>query len=177
MFIEAAAMDFCVPLTDAEAAFLARLFEVYIGLRTSTSIRAIRECILLHYSLTFDPEHHASWRWIVEKAIAAMHDAIEDDVPKVLDMTAFIALLLDGSDRQKHHIDVSLAPSTVPLRLVKCHALHAVYPVASLRLLSDAFDVPPDAPTNALLLAPCVSTKTLQQPQENLKMHVRYQQT
>ena len=34
-----------------------------------------------------------------------MHDAMQDDVTNVLYMTAFIALLLDGSDTQRHSID------------------------------------------------------------------------
>ena len=70
-----------------------------------TSIRAISERILLHCSLTSASGHHASRRWIVEKAIAALHDAMQDEVTHILYMTTFIALLLDGSDRQRHHIN------------------------------------------------------------------------
>ena len=104
MFIRGEAMDIGVPLTDVEAAHLSRFVEVYIGLRMCTSICAISELILLHCSLTSAPGHHASRRWIVEKAIAAMHDAMQDDVMHILYMATCIALLLDGSDRQRHHI-------------------------------------------------------------------------
>ena len=79
MFIRGEAMDIGVPLTNAEAAILSQLVEVYIGLRMCTSIGAISERILLHCSLTSAPGHHASRRWIVEKAIAATHDAMQDD--------------------------------------------------------------------------------------------------
>ena len=99
MFIKAEAMDIGVPLTDATALILSRLVELYIGLRMCTSIVAINEHILLHCALTFAPEHHAFRRWIVQKAIATVHDAMQDVVIKVLCMTAFIALLLDGSER------------------------------------------------------------------------------
>ena len=34
-----------------------------------------------------------------------MHDAMQDDVTHILYMTTFIALLLDGSDRQRHRIN------------------------------------------------------------------------
>ena len=105
MFIRGEAMDSGVPLTDAEAAVPSRLVEVYRGLRMCTSIRAKSERTLLHCSLTSAPGHHASRRWIVEKAIAAMHDAMHDDVTNVLYMTSFIALLLDGLDRQRHRIN------------------------------------------------------------------------
>ena len=98
-------MDVGVPLTDAEAAILSRLVGVYIGFCMCTSIRAISEQILLHCSLTSAPGHHASRRWIVDKAIAAMHDAMQDDVAYILYMTTFIAPLLDGSDRQRHRIN------------------------------------------------------------------------
>ena len=84
MFIRGEAMGIGVPLTDAEAAILSWLVEVYIGLCMCTSIRAISERILLHCSLTSTPGHHASRRWIVEKAIAAMHDAMQDDVAHIL---------------------------------------------------------------------------------------------
>ena len=70
-----------------------------------TSIRAISERILLHCSLTSAPGHHASRRWIVEKAIAAMHDAMHDEVTHALLLATFIAVLLDGSDRQRHRIN------------------------------------------------------------------------
>ena len=63
------------------------------------------EQIALHCSLTSPPRHHASRQWTVEKAIAAMHDAMQDDVTHILYMTTFIALLLDGWDMQRHHIN------------------------------------------------------------------------
>ena len=66
MFIKGEAMDIRVPLTDSGAAILSWLVEVYIGLRMCTSIRAISERILLHWSLTSAHGHHASRRWIVE---------------------------------------------------------------------------------------------------------------
>ena len=69
------------------------------------SIRAISERILLHCSLLCAPGHHASRRWIAEKAIAAMHDAMQDDVTSIPYITTFIASLLDGSGRQRHHIN------------------------------------------------------------------------
>ena len=97
MFITGKAMDIGVTLTDAEAAILSRLVEVYIGLRMCTSIRAISARILLHCSLTSAPGHHASRRWIVEKAIAAMHDAMQDEVTQTLYLATFIALLLIAS--------------------------------------------------------------------------------
>ena len=105
MFIKGEAMDIGVQLTDAEAAILSPLVEDCMGLRMCTSICAISECILLRRSLIFAPGHHASWRWIVEKAMAAMHDAMQDDVTKVPYLRAFIAQLLDGSGRQRHHIN------------------------------------------------------------------------
>ena len=105
MFIRGEAMDIGVPLTDAEAAILSRLVEVYIGFCMCTSIRAVSEVILLHCSLTSAPGHHASRRWIVEKAIAAMHDAMQDEVTHTLYSATFIALLLDGSDRERHRIN------------------------------------------------------------------------
>ena len=114
MFITGEAMDIGVPLTPAEAAILSRLVEVYIGLRMCTSIRAISECILLHCSLTSAPGHHASRRWIVEKAIAAMHDAMQDDVTHTLYLATFIAPLLDGSDRQRHRINEYAIPLIFP---------------------------------------------------------------
>ena len=52
-------MDIGVAVTDAEATIFSRLVEVYIGLHMCTSIRAIRERILLHCSLTSAPGHHA----------------------------------------------------------------------------------------------------------------------
>ena len=72
-------MDIGVAVSDAEAAILSWLVEVYIGLHMCTSIRAISERILLRCSLTSAPAHHASRRWIVENAIAAMHDAMQDE--------------------------------------------------------------------------------------------------
>ena len=105
MFIKGEAMDIGVPWTNAEATILSRLVEVYIGLWMCTSILAISERILLYCLLTFALGHHASRRRIVEKAIAAMHDAMQDDVTNIPYMTAFIALLLDASDRQRNHIN------------------------------------------------------------------------
>ena len=99
VFIKGEAMDIGLPLTDAETAILSRLVDVYIALRMCTSIRAISEQILLQCSLTSTTRHHASRRWIVEKAIAAMHDAMQDDVTHILYMTTFIAHLLEGSDK------------------------------------------------------------------------------
>ena len=98
-------MDIGVAMTDAEAAILSQLVGVYIGLRMCTSIRAISERSLLHCWLTSAPGHHALRRCIVEKAIATMHDAIQDDVTNVLHMTVLIALLLDSLDRQRHCIN------------------------------------------------------------------------
>ena len=69
-----------VRMTDAVAAILSRLVEVCIGLRMCTSIRAISERILLHCSSTSEPGHHSSRRWIVEKAMVAMHGAMQDGV-------------------------------------------------------------------------------------------------
>ena len=103
-------------MTDAVEAILSRLVEVYIGIRMCTSIRAISERILLHCSLTSEHGHHASRRWIVEKAMVAMHGAMQDDMSETLQRASFIALLLDGSDRQRHRINeyaiVLLFPST-----------------------------------------------------------------
>ena len=92
VFIRGEAMDIGVAVSDAEAAILSRLVEVYIGLRMCTSIRAISERILLHCSVTSAPGHHASRRWIVEKAIVAMHDAMKDEVTHTLFLAPFIAL-------------------------------------------------------------------------------------
>ena len=105
VFIGGEAMDIGVAVSDAEAAFLSRLVEVYIRVRMCTSIRAISERILPHCSLTSAPGHHASRRWIVEKAIAAMHDAMQDEVTHTLFLAPFIVLLLDGSDRQRHRVN------------------------------------------------------------------------
>ena len=91
-------MDIRVPLAHLGAAVLSQLVQDYIGLWMSTSIRAITERILLHCSLTSTPGHHAPRRWIVEKAVAAMHDAMHNEVTNILYMTMFIALLLDGFD-------------------------------------------------------------------------------
>ena len=98
-------MDIGVAVLDAEAAILSRLVEVYTGLRMCTSIRAISERILLHRSLTSAPGHRASRRWIVEKAIAAMHDAMQDEVTHTLFLARFMAVWLDGSDRQRHRVN------------------------------------------------------------------------
>ena len=84
-----------VPGIDAQAATLSRLVGVYIGLRMCASIRATSERILLHCTLTSAPGPHASRRWIVKKAIVAMHDAIENDVTNILYMTTLIALSLE----------------------------------------------------------------------------------
>ena len=114
VFIKGGAMVIGVPLNDAEAAILSRLVWVYIGLRMCTPIRAISEWILLDCSLTPAPGHHASRQWTIEKAIAAMHDAMQDDVTHILYMTTFIALLLDGSDKQGHRINVYAIPLVFP---------------------------------------------------------------
>ena len=118
VFIRGEAMDIGVAMSDAEAAILSRLVEVYIGLHMCISFRAISERILLHCSLTFAPGHHASRRWIVEKAIAAMHGARQDEVTHTLFLAPFIALLLDGSDRQRHRINeyaiLLVFPGTAP---------------------------------------------------------------
>ena len=105
MFIRGEAMDIGVPLTDAEAAILSRLVEVYIALRMCTSTCAISERILLHCPRTSAPGHPASRRWIAEKAIAAMHEAMQDEVTHTLYLATFIALLPDGSYRQRHRIN------------------------------------------------------------------------
>ena len=118
MFIKGEAMDIGVLVTDVEAAILSRLVEVYFGLRMCTST-AISEQILLHCSLTFAQGHHALQRWIVEKAIAAMHDTLQDDVTDILYMTTFIAPLLDGLDRQRHHIN----EYAILLAAKACHIL------------------------------------------------------
>ena len=52
LFIRGEGMDLGVPMTDAVAAILSHLVEVYIGLRMCTSIRAISKRILLHCTLT-----------------------------------------------------------------------------------------------------------------------------
>ena len=118
VFIRDEGMDLGVLMTDAVAAILSRLVEVYIGLRMSTSIRAISERILLHCALTSKPGHHASRRWIVEKAMVAMHGAMQDGVSETPQRALFIASLLDGSDRQRHRINeyatVLLFPGTGP---------------------------------------------------------------
>ena len=105
VFMKGEAMDIGVAVTDAEAAILSGLVELYIGLRMRTSIRALRERIVPHCSLTYAPRHHTSRPWIVEKAIAAMHDAPQDEVTHTLFLATFIALLLDGSDRQRHRVN------------------------------------------------------------------------
>ena len=91
MFITGEAMDIGVAVTDAVTAILSRLVAVYTGSRMCTSIRAITERILLHCSLTSAPGHHTSRHWIVEKAIAAMHDAMQDEVTNTLFLATFIA--------------------------------------------------------------------------------------
>ena len=100
VFIRGEGMDLGVPITDTAAAILSRLVELYIGLRMCTSIRAITERILLHCALTSEPGDHASRRWIVEKAMVAMHGAMQDGVLETLQRALFIALLLSGCDRQ-----------------------------------------------------------------------------
>ena len=105
VFIRGEAMDIGVAMLDAEAAILSRLVEVYIGLRMCTSVRAISERIILHCSLTSAPGHHASRRWIVEKAFAAMHDAMQNEVTHTLFLATFIAVLLDSSDKQRHRVN------------------------------------------------------------------------
>ena len=105
VFIRGEGMDLGVPMSDAVAAILSRLVEVYIGLRMCTSIRAISERILLHCAFTSEPGHHASRRWIIAKAVVAMHGAMQDGVSETLQRALFIALLLDASDRQRHRIN------------------------------------------------------------------------
>ena len=105
VFIRREAMDIGVAVTDAEAAISSRLVELYIGLRMCTFIGAISERILLHCSLTPAPGHDASRRRIVDKAIAAMHDAMHDEVTNTLFLATFIAVLLDGSERQGHRVN------------------------------------------------------------------------
>ena len=126
-------MDLGVPMSDAVAAILSRLVEVYIGLRMCTSIRAIIEHILLHCALTSEPGHHASRRWIVEKAMVAMHGAMQDGVSETLQRALFIALLLDACDRQRHRINeyaiVLLFPGTGPGGM--CEVFLGVVDVAS----------------------------------------------
>ena len=133
VFIRGEGMDLGVPMTDAVAAILSRLVEVYIGLRMCTSIRAISERILLHCTLTSEPGHHASGRWIVEKAMVAMHGAMQDGVSRTLQRALFIALLLDGSDRQRHCINeyaiLLLFPGTGPRGM--CAVFLGVVDVAS----------------------------------------------
>ena len=90
VFFKGEAMDIVLAVSDVEAAILSRLVDVYIGLRMCTSIRAINERILLHCSLTFALGHHASRRWIVEEAIAAMHDAMQDEVTHTLFPATFV---------------------------------------------------------------------------------------
>ena len=105
VFIRGEGMDLGVPMTDAVAAILSQLVEVYVGLRMCTSMHAIGERILLHCSLTSEPGHRASRRWMVEKAMVAMHGAMQDGVSETLQRAFFIALLLNGSDRQRHRIN------------------------------------------------------------------------
>ena len=133
VFIRGEGMDLGVPMTDAVAAILSCLVEVYIGLRMCTSIRAISERILLHCALTSEPGHHASRRWIVEKAMVAMHGAMQDGVSETLQRALFIALLLDGWDRQQHRINeyaiLLLFPGTAPGGM--CEVFLGVVDVAS----------------------------------------------
>ena len=98
IFMRGEGMDLGVLMTDTVAAIWSRLVEVYIGLRMCTSIRAISERILVHNTLTSEPGHHASHRWILENAMIAMHGAMQDCVSETLQRTFFIALLLDGFD-------------------------------------------------------------------------------
>ena len=84
VIIRGEGMDLRVPMTDAVAAILSRLVEVYIELRMCTSIGAISEHILLQRALTSEPGHHASRRWIVEKAMVAMHGAMQDGLSENL---------------------------------------------------------------------------------------------
>ena len=96
VFITGEGMDLVVSMRDAVATILTRLVEVYIGLRMCTSIRAISERILLHCALTSKPGHHASRRWIDEKAMVAMHGAMQDGVSETL-QRAFFHCLVVGS--------------------------------------------------------------------------------
>ena len=118
VFIRGEGMDLAVRMTDAVAAILSSLVEVYIGLRMCTSIRTISERIHLHCTLTSEPGHHASRPWIVEKAIVAIDGATQDGVSQTLQRALFIALLLDGSDGQRHRINeyaiLHLFPGTRP---------------------------------------------------------------
>ena len=100
VFIRGDGMDLGVLMSDAVAAILSRLVEAYIGLRMRTSIHAMSERILLHCALASEPGHHASRRWIVEKAMVAMHGVMQDGVSETLQRALFIALLLDGSSHQ-----------------------------------------------------------------------------
>ena len=133
VFIRGEGMDLGVRMTDTVAAILAWLVEVYIGPRMCTSIRAISERIVLHCSLTSEPGHHASRRWIVEKAMVAMHGAMQNVVSEILQRALFIALLLDGSDRQRHRINeyaiLLLFPLTRPRGM--CEVFLGVVDVAS----------------------------------------------
>ena len=57
------------------------------------------------------------------------------------------------------------------------HALHAAHPVPLAAVMEVAFDAPPQALANALLLAPCVSAIAVLPPQQILKMVVSHQLT
>ena len=105
VFIRGEGMELGVPMSDAVAAILSCSVEVYIGLRMCTSILAISGRILLQCALTAEPGHHASRRWIVEKAMVAMHGAMQDGVSETLQRALFIALLLHGFGRQRHRIN------------------------------------------------------------------------
>ena len=118
VFIRGGGMDLGVPMSDAVAAILSPLVEVYIGLRMCTSICAISDRILSHCALNSEPGHHASRRWIVEKAMVAMHGAMQDGVSETLQRALFIAFLLDGYGGQQHRINeyalLLLFPGTGP---------------------------------------------------------------
>ena len=105
VFIRGESMDVGVPMTDALAAILSCLVKVFIGPRMCTSICSISERILLHCSLTYHVGHYASRRWILEKATVAMHGAMQDGVSETLQRASFIALWLDGFDRQRDRIN------------------------------------------------------------------------
>ena len=133
LLIRGEGMDLGVHMSDAVAPILSCLVEVYIGLRMCTSIRAINERNLLHCALTSEPGHHASRRWIVEKAMVAMHGAMQDGVSETLQRALFIPSLLDGSDRQRHRINeyaiLLLFPGTGPGGM--CEVVFGVVDVAS----------------------------------------------
>ena len=104
-----------------------------MGSACCTSIRAISERIRLHCTLTAETGHHVSRRLIVEKAMVAMHGAMQGGASQTLQRALFIALLLDGSDRQRHHINedaiLLLFPGTGPRGM--CEVFLGVVDVAS----------------------------------------------